>query len=184
MTYTAPVTNNNGTSMVTGFFRDHDHARHAMDILARLDYTAKDINIMTTHGVSNLDKTNALANSSRYTLGNKALEGAGLGGAIGGTAGAIIAAILTVGTMVMLPGTGVIIAGPVVAAFAGAGAGGLIGGLIGLAIGARIPRDLVNTSNQQANPGGILMSVMPHSAADKELIERELVAAGSDLVHR
>lgn len=184
MAYTAPVPTNNGTSMVTGFFRDHDHARHAMDILARLDYTAKDISIMTTHGVSNLDKTNALANSSRYTLGNKALEGAGLGGAIGGATGAIVAAILTVGTMVMLPGTGVVIAGPVVAAFAGAGAGGLIGGLIGLAVGARIPRDRVNTNNQHTNPGGILMSVIPHSVADKELIERELVAAGSDLVHR
>lgn len=172
------------TSMVTGFFRDHDHAERAMAALARLDYKPKDISIMTTHGVNNLAVTKTPAYPKLSAFENRALEGAGLGGALGGTIGALLAAIVTIGTMVLLPGTGVIIAGPVVAAFAGAGAGGLLGGLIGVVIGGRMTRERMKTIDQNASSGGILMSVVPHNEADKELIERELVATGSDLVHR
>ncbi len=62
-------------------------------------------------------------------LGNKAAEGAGVGGAIGGTVGAIAAAIAAIGTSLVLPGLGLVIAGPIAAALAGAGAGaGAAGG--------------------------------------------------------
>ena len=71
----------------------------------------------------------------------KALKGAGTGAAIGGTAGAVLAAITAVGTSLVIPGLGLVIAGPLVAAFAGAGAGGTAGGLIGALVGHGIPED-------------------------------------------
>jgi hypothetical protein len=60
-------------------------------------------------------------------LVNKAMESAGVGGAIGVTAGAIIAALAAIGTSIAIPGLGVVIAGPIATALAGAGAGGLTG---------------------------------------------------------
>ena len=66
-------------------------------------------------------------------LGNKA--GAGIGGAIGSTVGAIIAAVAAVGTSLALPGLGLVIAGPLAAAIAGAGAGAAGDGLIGARVG-------------------------------------------------
>ena len=73
-------------------------------------------------------------------LGNKAMESAGVGGAIGVTAGAILAALAAIGTSIAIPGLGVVIAGPIAVALAGAGAGGLTGGIIGALIGWGIRR--------------------------------------------
>jgi hypothetical protein len=67
-------------------------------------------------------------------LGNKAMESAGVGGAIGVTAGATLATVAAIGTSIAIPGLGVVIAGPIAAALAGAGAGGLTGGIIGALI--------------------------------------------------
>jgi len=67
-------------------------------------------------------------------LGNKAMESAGVGGAIGVTAGATLATVAAIGRSIAIPGLGVVIAGPIAAALAGAGAGGLTGGIIGALI--------------------------------------------------
>ena len=53
--------------------------------------------------------------------------------------GAALAALFAVGTVVVVPGLGLVLAGPIAAALAGAGAGGVTGGLIGALIGAGIP---------------------------------------------
>lgn len=68
-------------------------------------------------------------------LGNKAAEGAG----IGGTVGAIAAAVAAIGTTLLLPGLGLVIAGPLAAAVAGAGAGAAAGGLVGALVGCNMP---------------------------------------------
>jgi hypothetical protein len=54
-------------------------------------------------------------------LGNKALKGAGTGAAVGDAVGATLAAIAAIGTTLALPGLGLLVAGPIAAAFAGAG---------------------------------------------------------------
>jgi len=59
---------------------------------------------------------------------------------VGGAVGATLAAILAVGTSIVIPPLGaLVIAGPIAAALAGAGAGGATGGIIGALIGAGIP---------------------------------------------
>ncbi|MBK8191133.1 MAG: hypothetical protein IPK79_11870 [Vampirovibrionales bacterium] len=69
--------------------------------------------------------------------GNKAPEGATIGGLSGAAIGAIIGGLTLVGS-VLLPGVGLLAAGPLVGALAGtaagASAGGLLGGLIGLGV--------------------------------------------------
>lgn len=118
---------------VTGTFTDRDSAERAYNSMLSRGYSEKDINLMMSDETRKryfADETN-----TDTELGNKAMENAGVGGAIGGTVSAILAAIAAVGTSIAIPGLGLVIAGPIAAALAGAGAGGLTGGIIGALIG-------------------------------------------------
>ncbi|HET7281775.1 MAG TPA: hypothetical protein VFI67_05590, partial [Sphingomicrobium sp.] len=95
------------------------------------------------------------------------------GGAIGGTFGAIAAAVAAVGTSIAIPGLGLVIAGPLAAAFAGAGAGGAAGGLVGALIGWGIPEERVKRYESGIKSGGILMGVKARSSDDAEYFQDE-----------
>ena len=64
----------------------------------------------------------------------------------------------------MLPGLGLVIAGPLAAAVAGAGAGGVTAGLVGALIGWGIPEDRLKEYEQGINDGGILIGVKARSS--------------------
>jgi hypothetical protein len=119
--------NDSHPNMVTGLFPDRRSAEHAYSAITSRGYAKDDINLVMS------DKTRKAhfpdTDNVDTDLGNKAAEGAGVGGAIGGTLGAIAAALATVGTSLVIPGLGLVVAGPIVAALAGAGAGGVAGGL-------------------------------------------------------
>lgn len=86
-------------------------------------------------------------------LGSKSLEKGGAGSAIGGIIGALAAAIEAIGTTLVIPGAGLVLAGPIAAAFAGAGAGGAIGALVGLGI----PDEQAKQYENDIKAGGILI---------------------------
>jgi len=155
-------------SMVTGMFRDRDNAERAYNTLSSRGYTERDVNLAMSE-----DTRKRHFGDHDTELGNKAAEGAGVGGAIGATAGAIAAALATVGTSLAIPGLGLVIAGPAVAALAGAGAGGVTGGLIGALVGWGIPEERVKHYEEGIKQGGIVMGVTPRSDEDAEYIERE-----------
>ena len=129
-------TTNQNSRMVTGLFNDRDSAERAYNAISTRGYTKDDVTLMMSDDTR---KTHFADTDSE--LGSKAAEGAGVGAGIGGTIGAVLAGIAAVGTTLVLPGVGLVIAGPIAAALAGAGAGGLTGGLIGALIGAGIPED-------------------------------------------
>src|SRR5687768_10476082 len=107
------------SGMVTGLFRDRESAERAYGSLEKRGYSKDDVNLL----MSDETRKKHFAVDDRETeLGNKALEGAGTGAAIGGTVGATLAAIAAIGTTLALPGLGLLIAGPLAAAVAGAGA--------------------------------------------------------------
>ena len=68
----------------------------------------------------------------------KAPEGVTVGGLSGGVLGAILGSLTLAGT-VMLPGAGLLVAGPLVGALTAGAVGAVTGGLIGALIGAGIP---------------------------------------------
>jgi hypothetical protein len=157
--------------MVTGMFRDRDSAEAAYRSLSDRGYTKDDVNLMMS------DDTRKRHFSDDYVkgdtdLGNKALEGAGVGAGIGGTLGAILAGVAAVGTLA-IPGVGLIAAGPIAAALAGAGAGGAAGGLIGALVGAGIPEERAKLYEEGVKEGGIVMGVEPRSDEDAEYLETE-----------
>lgn len=157
--------------MVTGLFRDRDSAERAYTTLSSRGYSKEDVSLLMSDETRK--KHFGKSGSDDTELGNKALEGAGVGGAIGGTLGGVIGAIAAVGTAVALPGLGLVIAGPIAAGLAGAGAGGLTGGVVGALIGAGIPEERAQVYEQGVKEGGIVMGVKPRTHEDADYFQSE-----------
>jgi hypothetical protein len=173
--------------LVTALFKDRASADRAYQALVDLGYSKDDINLVMT------DETRkryypvaapGTAEAEVKEVGHKTLQGAGVGGAIGTTIGAVLGAIAAVGTSILVPGLGLVIAGPIAAALAGAGAGAMTGGVIGALIGSGIPEERAKIYEQGIREGGILISVEPRTEGDAERIEKEWKSLGGELVHR
>lgn len=166
---TSSTTGTTSNRMMTGMFRDRASAEKAYGSLSSRGYTKDDVNLM----MSDKTRDTYFADGADTELGSKALEGAGVGSAVGGTLGAIIAGIAAIGTSVLLPGIGLIVAGPLAAALAGAGAGGLTGGLIGALVGSGIPEEHAKRYEEGVKNGGIVMGVQPRNDEDASYFEQE-----------
>jgi uncharacterized protein YjbJ (UPF0337 family) len=168
--------------MVTGLFRDRESAERAYGSVSTRGYSKDDVNLLMSDETR---KTHFSSDDAGDTeLGSKALEGAGAGAAIGGTTGAVLAAIAAIGTSVILPGIGLVVAGPLAAALAGAGAGGATGGLIGALIGSGIPEDRAKHYDEGVRNGGIVMGVNARSDEDAEYFENEFKTHRGENVYR
>jgi hypothetical protein len=154
--------------MATRLFTDRSSAEREYDALVTRGYSTKDINvIMTDEG-----RKRHFGTGKTTELGNKALEGAGVGGGIGVVAGGALAAIAVAATAAV-PGVGLLVAGPIAAALVGAGAGGVAGGAIGALVGAGIPEERVKEYESGLKDGGIVMGVTPRTPEDRSYFDRE-----------
>ena len=154
--------------MATRLFTDRDSAEREYEAARARGYDPKDINVvMTEEG-----RERHFGHGTTTELGNKSLEGAGVGGGIGAVTGGALAAIAAAAT-VAVPGLGLLVAGPIVAALAGAGAGAVVGGGIGALVGAGIPEERVKEYESGLKEGGILMGVTPKTPQDRTYFEEE-----------
>jgi hypothetical protein len=167
--------------MVTGLFNDRDSAERAYQSLPTRGYTERDINVAMSDDTR---KRYFSGEAAETELGSKAAKGAGVGGAVGATVGAIAAAIAAVGSSLVIPGLGLVIAGPAAAAIAGAGAGGVTGGLIGALVGWGIPEERLKHYEAGIKKGGIVMGVTPRTDEDAEYFEREWKSSNGEHVYR
>lgn len=168
------IMNNQATStkqsgVLTGMFRDRESTEKAYQSLRDRGYSEDEINVI----MSDETRDKFYKDGPDTELGSKALEGTGAGAAIGGTLGAIIGGIAAIGTNVLLPGLGLVVAGPIVAALAGAGAGGATGGLVGALIGWGIPEDRAAMYESGIKEGGTVVGVQPRSTEDADYFESE-----------
>ena len=172
---TAAQTTSAGQSdrMMTAMFNDRDSAEKAYDTLRSRGYSDKDVNLMMSNETRDKHFASTHADGHDTDLGDKAMEKAGVGSAIGGTIGATVAAIAAIGTSLVLPGLGLIIAGPLAAGLAGAGAGGLTGGLIGALVGSGIPEDRAKEYETGIKQGGIVMGVKPRNDEDAQHLQQQ-----------
>jgi len=178
---TGNTTANSG--MLTGMFRDRDSAERAYSSLTSRGYTSDDVNLVMSDDTRKryFDKTDKTGDDD---LGNKAMEGAGAGSAIGGTLGAIVGAVAAIGTSLLIPGLGIVVAGPLAGALAGAGAGGLTGGLIGGLVGSGIPEERAKVYEQGIKDGHIVMGVRPRNTEDADYLESEWRTHQATELHR
>ncbi|MGH7549578.1 MAG: hypothetical protein ACREMD_00160 [Gemmatimonadota bacterium] len=114
----------------------------------------------------------------------KAMEGAGVGGALGTAVGAIAGAIVALGTAIAIPGLGLVVAGPLLFGLAGAGAGGLTGGLIGGLVGAGMTKERATVYKTAIEEGGVVLAVEPESEADAEWLAETWDDCGGDEIYR
>ncbi|MEO6724286.1 MAG: CsbD family protein [Blastocatellia bacterium] len=155
-------------SWIGGSFSDRETAERAYNSMTSRGYKQDDINLMMSD-----DTRKKYFSDADTELGSKAMEGAGTGGAIGGVAGAILGAVAAIGTSVLIPGLGLVIAGPLAGALAGAGAGGLTGGLVGALIGAGIPEEHAKVYENDVKNGRIVMGLTPRSQEDADYLTNE-----------
>jgi hypothetical protein len=167
------------TRTVSGLFKDRESAERAYQSVTSRGYTTDDVNLLMSDETRN---THFGDGTVETELGSKALEGAGAGSAIGGTLGAIIGGIAAIGTSVLLPGVGLIVAGPLAAALAGAGAGGLTGGLVGALIGSGLPEEHAALYEDGIKNGGVYMGVNPRTDEDAEYFHNEFNTNGGSHV--
>jgi hypothetical protein len=170
-----------GSRTVTALFADRTAAEQAYDTVIRRGYAANDVSLVMSDDAR---KRHFAADSATTELGNKAAQGAGVGGAIGGALGAIVAAVAAIGTTLVLPGIGLVVAGPLAAGLAGAGAGGAAGTLVGALVGWGIPEERVRHYESGIRQGGILIGVRAHSDEDAAYFEREWTTLRGDHVVR
>ena len=167
---------------VIGLYDSPESANRAyQELTSTHGYGADDIDVVMT------DETRQrhfgdVKPGTELSGGSKAAKGFGAGSAIGGGVGAALAAIFAVGTSVVVPGLGLVVAGPIAAALAGAGAGGATGGLIGALIGVGIPEDRAIAYDRGLREGGILIGTRARDEKEAAELERDFgVYGGSDI---
>ena len=149
---------------VTGIFVTIADADGAYEALMNKGYTREDISVVmsdVTH------KGHFLKIEDESVETSHALEDAGKGALLGGTAGAIVSAIAAIGSNLALPGFGLVLMGPLLAGLTGAAAGSIAGGTIGAIIGAGYPDEHKEYYETSIQEGGIMISVSPKNALDK-----------------
>jgi hypothetical protein len=168
--------------MVTGLFKDSESTERAYLAVAQRGYDIKkDVHVVMSDDTrkryfSGDDQTQANAD-----LGSKAAEGGELGGPTGGTIGTILP-VLIAGAF-LLPGLGLVFAGPIAVALAAAGAAGLAVGLIGALSDWGIPEERIKQYEAGIRDGGILMGVQARSDEDARYIVQQWKALGAQHVH-
>jgi hypothetical protein len=158
--------------MVTAVFQDRLHAEAAYDYLFRKAYSPTEINVLMS------DHTRSKYYSSKedpkpIESGTHMAEGIAAGGTIGTAIGAAVGIVAALGTSIVVPGLGLIVAGPIVAGLAGGGAGAVTGGLIGGLVGLGIPESNAKAYEKALKEGGIAVGVVPHSSDDNSAIAKE-----------
>lgn len=172
--------------LVTGLYRTREDAERAYgDLTTRHGYRPEDVSVlMSDETRKRYWDSDINMQGPKHEGGSKALEGLGVGSALGGTLGAIIGGIAAIGTSILLPGLGLVIAGPIAAALAGAGAGGATGGLLGALVGLGIPEERAAEYERGISEGGVLIGTHARDEAHAAELERDYATYGGENVRR
>lgn len=175
-----------GRAMVTSLFKDRASAERAYQAARSLGYESSDINVV----LSEETRDSYFERGPDTPLSDKASESTEesthladqLGGPPGGTAGTIAPALAAVGTLMLVPGLGILAAGPVAVALTAAGAVGVTGGLIGALTNWGVPKSRLEQYESGIREGGILFAIEARSQEDAaELARRWQECGGIDV---
>jgi hypothetical protein len=179
---------------VSASFSDLDDALDATRELEARDYPRSRISVfmatetreryVDTHPrYGELESKAVVVEDVELEKRRKTAEGAGTGGAIGGAIGAAGAAIAAVGTTLVVPPLGIVIAGPVAAMLAGLGAGAAAGGLVGALAGAGMSEYRAKHFAELVKEGRIIVGVIAETEPERRHIAEILDDHGGTLMH-
>ena len=166
---------------VTGVFRNTLQVERAYETAVARGYAIGDVNVVMSEETRH--RLYALQNSVSSEIGKKSAEGAELGGPAGGRIGIAISIVAAVGAALVLPGLGLVAAGPIAVALAGAGAAGLAAALITALADWGLPEERRHEYERAIGDGGILMGVRTRSPDDARQIATAWKETGGLLVH-
>jgi len=158
---------------VNAVFRDRYDAERAFEFLHHNGYADSEINVLMSDRTRSSYFPTDTKGNGHHRAGTMATEGMGVGGAIGTAVGATLGALAAIGTTLAIPGLGLVIAGPIVAALAGGGAGAVTGGLIGVLVGAGMTEQNAEAYAEALRHGGVAIGVVPRSREEASEIERQ-----------
>jgi len=159
--------------IVTGVFRIRLDAEQAFDYLRGLGYPDSDINVLMSDKAHSTFSPLRETPGIRHPAGSAAVEGIGVGGAIGTFVGAAAAGIAAIGTSLVIPGIGLLVAGPIAAALAGAGAGAVTGGALGALIGLGVTEQNASAYEAALRDGGVVVGVKPRNSEEASDIQEK-----------
>lgn len=166
--------------MITGMFRDRKSTEDAYNALLERGYTNDEINLIMS-GETRQKQFSGIVGG--IETGTKEAEIARNGSAHGGTGGPIVSGIAAIGTSLVIPDLGIVLAGPVAAALAGAGAGGSTDGIIGTLVDSGIPVERAQSYKSGLETGNIIMGVHPRNDEDARYLENYWLTARGEEIH-
>ena len=173
---TQATSTTDGPRMVTGLFKDRDSAERAFLIVLDRGYDKADLSVVMDDDTR--QRYFPANQQSSADLAAVASEHGALGGPVGGTLGTLLAAVAAVGTFLLFPG--LVVAGSLAVALAGAGVAAIAGGLIGALHDWGIPNERIKAYEAGIKRGGILIGVKARSDDDARYFEEQWGAAGAE----
>jgi len=171
-----------GAAVVTAVFRTPEQIESAYQAAVEHGYTIGEVNVVMSEDTRRRLYTQKPDAASE--IGKKAAEGAELGGPTGGRVGIAIAIGAAVAAAVVLPGIGLVAAGPIAVALAGAGAAGLAAGLITAVADWGLPDERTRLYESELSAGAILIGVTTRNSDDAAAIARRWQQLGAEHLYR
>lgn len=139
--------------LITGLFRDQQGAAAAIEVLRAQGFT-KDISVLSKDPADQ----ELVSKDVKKDVSDGTTVGAATGAALGATAG--VAGTLLLGALtVVVPGIGLVVAGPLAAGLAGAAAGALTGGVVGALVDMGFPTEKAKMYEEHIQAGEIVVAV-------------------------
>lgn len=148
--------------VITAIFENHANAATAIDAVTLKGIPESRISLIAS---DNFDRE-----AFGVETHSKLAEGTAIGAGIGGGVGAVVAGLTLVGA-VATGGAGLLAAGPLVAALAGAGAGAAGGSIIGGLVGLAIPEHEVKHYEDAIEKGAVLVGVECVSGEEEKFVK-------------
>lgn len=183
-----PATARTPAGMITGLFADRDSAERGYRCVADLGYDAADISVIMSEETR---KRQFPDNSAHTELSDKAAASSAahsraaknLGGPTGGTLATAAPVAAAIGTLLLIPGVNIAVAGPIAVALTAAGAVGVAGGIIGAIANWGVPRGRVQEYESGIREGGILLAIKARSPQDAQRVTQCWERNGGRSVH-
>jgi hypothetical protein len=150
------------TKILTAVFETHTQAARAVESLVAAGFGHDEISFVASDEFD--------VDTFGVETHSKMPEGAAIGAGAGGAVGAVVAGMTLVGA-VASGGLGLIAAGPIVAALAGAGAGAAGGSVIGGLIGLAIPEHEVKHYEEALEKGHVLVGVECETSDQRKTVK-------------
>jgi hypothetical protein len=173
-------------NLITALFNDRASAEQAYRCVSELGYDQSEINVVMSAETREryfAGASSALSEKAATSPTSESNAAKELGGPAGGTLGTAAPVVAAIGALLLVPGVGLAVAGPIAVALGAATAVGVAGGLVGALTHWGVPRGRLEEYEGGIRRGGVLLGVKPRSPADTQRITQCWQTSGGRSVH-